>query len=243
VAEPVSPDATTLVLRVARRARAERRRARVHLRHRARSLWRHIHGVRASTYTTTLRHVRTRDQIPELLNRRGLLGTGVEIGVKRGRYSEFLLAHWRGRRLISVDPWQEYPKESDSGRVYQWPFEQLYVDTQHRLARFGDRSEIWRTTSVEAAERVDLASVDFLYIDARHDHDSVLEDIEAWYPKVRPGGIIAGHDYTNRDRKGWGVKSAVDEFFGARGLHVHVTAGRPRVVESHASWIVALPED
>ena len=56
--------------------------------------------------------------------------------------------------------------------------------------------------------------LDFVYIDALHYYEDVREDIELWYPKVRKGGILAGHDYLD----GWapnyvyGVKSAVDEF-------------------------------
>ena len=38
-------------------------------------------------------------------------------------------------------------------------------------------------------------SLDFVYIDARHDYDGCLEDIVAWYPKLKKGGLIAGHDF------------------------------------------------
>lgn len=51
-------------------------------------------------------------------------------------------------------------------------------------------------------------SIDFLFIDADHSYEGVKRDIQMWIPKVRSGGVIAGHDYD------WeGVKKAVDELF------------------------------
>ena len=80
-------------------------------------------------------------------------------------------------------------------------------------------------TSLEAAPLIPDHSLDFAYVDARHDYASVLEDLEAWFPKVKPGGILAGHDYADIEfgKNVFGVKSAVDEFFGARGIPVHCT--------------------
>jgi predicted O-methyltransferase YrrM len=37
-------------------------------------------------------------------------------------------------------------------------------------------------------------SLDMVYIDACHRYDDVLSDLERWWPKVKPGGILAGHD-------------------------------------------------
>ena len=98
-------------------------------------------------------------------------------------------------------------------------------------------------TSVEAAARVSDHSFDFVYIDARHDYESVKEDLEAWSAKVRPGGILAGHDYVDGDlpQGEFYVKSAVDEFFGARGIPVHSTEG-PSAVEMFPTWVVEVPE-
>ena len=181
-----------------------------------------------------------------MLNRRGLVGEAAEIGVKTGKYSDFLLEHWRGRKLTSIDPWLEAEPDEyvDRANVAQNEHERFYEETRRRLARHGARSEIVRSTSVEAARNVADASLDFVYIDARHDHDSVLEDLGAWYPKVRAGGIIAGHDYVDGTFPSgvFGVKSAVDEFFVARGIPVHATKGK-RPVEMFPSWLVEIPVD
>lgn len=182
-----------------------------------------------------------RTELPVLLNERGLTGRGAEIGVARGEFSEHILDRWQGRELISIDPWREFAPEvyADVTNVRQSAQDKSYEEASARLARFGDRSTIWRLTSLEAAERIDDGSLDFVYIDARHDYASVLEDIGAWYPKVRRGGIVAGHDYLDGEREQGihGVKSAVQEFFGARGHRVTSTF----FDSPWDSWLVVLP--
>lgn len=64
-------------------------------------------------------------------------------------------------------------------------------------------------SSVAAAELYPDNSVDFAFIDACHDYECVYADINAWYPKIRPGGYIAGHDYDHPNHPG--VKQAVCE--------------------------------
>jgi hypothetical protein len=198
------------------------------------------------TYRRTIARVPSRDELPALLNARGLHGRGAEIGVKVGRYSDRLLSNWDGDQLISIDPWLATDPDEyvDRSNVTQDEFDAFYEQARKRLNRHGERSEIWRMTSVEAAAKVPERSLDFVYIDARHDYESVREDLAAWCSKVRPGGILAGHDYVDGDlpEGRFYVKSAVDEFFGGRGIPVHGTEG-PSAVESFPTWIVEVPEE
>jgi hypothetical protein len=158
--------------------------------------------------------------------------------VRIGIFSETILQRWRGRTLISVDPWLEAEPDEVQDRT-QAEHEQFYEETVARLGKYGERSVIWRATSTEAAARVEAGSLDFVYLDARHDYESVKEDLEHWFDKVRPGGILAGHDYVDGTwgELSFGVKSAVDEFFGARGLPVKTTYAQTRP----ASWLVEVP--
>ena len=193
------------------------------------------------TYRSKRAVLPLRSEIPFLLNRRGLLGCGAEIGVQRGEFSEILLEHWRGAHLISVDPWQAAPPDEydDISNVSQDEHDAYHAETVERLARFGSRSTIWRQTGEEAAERIPHHSLDFVYLDARHDYDSVLSDLTDWYDKVRPGGIFAGHDYLDGHLASgeYGVRSAVDEFCRAKGLDVSATlADRP-----WRSWWLTVP--
>ena len=63
--------------------------------------------------------------------------------------------------------------------------------------------------SVTASMLYKDSSLDFVFIDAEHKYEFIIQDIKHWLPKVKPGGIIAGHDY------GWdGVTRAINEIFG-----------------------------
>jgi len=202
-----------------------------------------VSAMARATYVTTLDGVPTRDELPAVLEARGLRGVGVEVGVQTGLFSHHLLTHWGGRRLVSVDPWEAAPPGDyrDVANVDQATQDARYTETLRRLAVFGDRSQVVRARSVEAAGRFDDASLDFVYLDARHDHASVLADLHAWVPKVRPGGIVAGHNYLDGDlpEGTFGVKSAVDEYFGALGVPVAATT----MDLPWQSWLVAVPGD
>jgi hypothetical protein len=93
-------------------------------------------------------------------------------------------------------------------------------------------------TGDEAASRIPPGSLDFAYLDARHDRAAVAEDLRNWLPLVRAGGIFAGHDYVDGSfvNGEFGVRSAVDGFFGERGLRVGATfTDQPWV-----SWFVVV---
>lgn len=72
-----------------------------------------------------------------------------------------------------------------------------------------------RAASVDAAQAIAAASVDAVYIDANHQYASVRADIDAWLPKIRPGGYIGGHDY---GRAYQGVNQAANETFGEKNI-------------------------
>jgi predicted O-methyltransferase YrrM len=62
--------------------------------------------------------------------------------------------------------------------------------------------------SIEYVKLVKDQSIDFIYIDGNHQYSSVKEDILAWLPKIKNGGIISGHDYS------WpSVQQATNEIF------------------------------
>ena len=197
------------------------------------------------TYLQRLDRIPDREELPILLNKRNLHGIGAEIGVKKGLFSEYLLNNWDCAKLISIDPWLEDAPEDyvDKANVPQDQQEIFYNETVQRLSKFINNSLIWRMTSSEAAMKIDDYSLDFVYIDARHDYDSVMEDLSNWYHKVKPGGIIAGHDYVDGIFGGgvFGVKRAVDEFFLERDLRVYSTEGK-FPVEIFPSWIVEIPQ-
>lgn len=85
---------------------------------------------------------------------------------------------------------------------------------------FPGRYAIHRNYSVEVAQQFLQKSFnqplfDFIYLDARHDYDGIREDLEAWWPLLKPGGLFAGHDFIKDGLNAnglFGVQKAVTEF-------------------------------
>jgi len=76
-------------------------------------------------------------------------------------------------------------------------------------------------SSVEAAAQFDNESIAAVFIDADHTYDAVMEDLQSWFPKVRPGGMIFGHDYVpTHPVSRVNVVAAVDEFFRDKSLEL-----------------------
>lgn len=121
---------------------------------------------------------------------------GAEIGVEKGIYSEILLKANPDLKLFSIDPWKAsaYVAGIQGVDYRQKHFDECYKEAKNRLREY-DGCTIVRKTSLDAAERFKDASLDFVYIDGNHDFVNVTNDINVWQKKVRPGGIVAGHDY------------------------------------------------
>ena len=192
------------------------------------------------SYRWAVFYVPNRYHLPFMLNARGLFGDGAEVGVSRGDFSEHLLRYWRGRKLYSIDPWQEFPPDEyhDVANVSQGVQDENHRETVERLHVYGARSEIIRSTSAQAALCFRDGQLDVVYLDAQHHHEAVTQDLALWYPKVRKGGVLAGHDYVNGQMQqgAFGVKSAVDEFARERGLKLMISAEK-----DWPSWFVFIP--
>ena len=160
--------------------------------------------------------IKHRYELPEFLNENNLCGAGAEIGVSRGGFSAYLLEHWNGTLLYSVDSWIR--KDIDHGN-------NLYMEAKNKLQRHGDRSIVLTMTSLEASKVIEDSSLDFCFIDANHRRHRVSHDCNLWWPKIKNGGILCGHDYGSE------VKIAVDEFISSNKLDLHhdtgLTSGTP----------------
>lgn len=132
-----------------------------------------------------------RDNLPGLLKELGYK-TGVEIGVLSGDYSEKLCQANPELKLYGVDPYEAYSQHRN-----QQQLDEFYQQAKIKLAVFKNYHFV-RQPSIEAAKHFADDSLDFVYIDGAHDLLSVLADLNAWSPKVKPGGIISGHDYIRR---------------------------------------------
>jgi hypothetical protein len=116
---------------------------------------------------------------------------GAEIGVERGLNSEMMLQRNPTMRLHCIDPWRAY-------RGYKEPTVTRNLTIKHNdtLRRLAKYDVVYHETfSKHAARSIQPNSLDFVYIDGNHDLPWVMDDIIMWHERVRPGGIVAGHDY------------------------------------------------
>ncbi len=168
----------------------------------------------------------SRDEFGKLLNSFGLVGEAVEIGVLRGEFSRVLLDSWNGTRLHLVDPWRKIATGYvDIHNLPDLEHEECLKQTLKNLAPHAGRFAIHRSLSCETVRNFADDSLDFIYIDANHETSAVLQDLQAWFPKLRKGGILAGHDFLDGElpEGSFGVKSAVTQFAHERRLAICVT--------------------
>jgi len=166
---------------------------------------------------------------------------GAEVGVLGGSLSRKLLRDLPSLRLHMIDTWAGSGKGARSaGGPLGTP--ELYEQAMEFTAPYADRRIVHRCDSVEAAAAILDRSLDFVFIDADHRYESVVIDLDAWWPKVRAGGLFCGDDYQNADRLDpkngrmlCGVKQAVDEFVDRCGVSQLLT------VDEGPTWFLRLP--
>lgn len=184
----------------------------------------------------------TRDDFPELMNRWGLTGVGVEVGVYRGGFSSYILKHWDGV-LHLVDPWEYQPDKRDMLNTPDAPDNERLTRMAMQDHLANGRCVIHKAYSTTcAALWPEGQQVDWVYIDALHDYESCLDDLRAWAPIVKPGGALCGHDYLDHPPGGetdFGVVSAVRDWCTANGYDV----GRDVLTtteDGYPSWVIKL---
>jgi len=144
---------------------------------------------------------------------------GAEIGVRKGDMSAALLRGHSALKMLLVDPWTNFDSESYTFQTdpqfygrNRAEFEREYREALRNTKFAADRCVVMRELSVNAAQKVADGSLDFVFIDACHSYEGCKSDIEAWFPKLKIGGLLGGHDYFRPQYPREGVKRAVDEF-------------------------------
>lgn len=136
---------------------------------------------------------------------------GAEIGVAAGKYSRVFCWNIPDVHLYCIDPWQsdsndpcDYGEKNISNLAHAkkilQPFNVTFIEKN----------------SIMALDDFEDSSLDFVYIDANHSFDYVMQDLINWNKKVRSGGVVSGHDYYNI--KGFGVILAVDTYIKAHNI-------------------------
>jgi hypothetical protein len=149
---------------------------------------------------------------------------GAEIGVFRGQHAQSILNVVSA--LVSlhlIDPWYDFQKPEWNHTAGKWSGkgekisgDKIYNEVCQRFKN--SKCIVNRAPSIVAVKWFIESELDFVYIDGEHTHKAVLDDLRAWWPIVRKGGVVAGHDYNMP-----GVKNGVDEF--AKEMNVKIQTG------------------
>lgn len=138
-------------------------------------------------------------------------GTLVEIGVWKGKSLSYLCVE-AGKKspdisVVGIDTWQGSREHQNDPSVVQ---NTLFEEFSRNISPVASSLSVMKMPSLEAVGQFSDRSLDGVFIDGSHEYEDVKNDILAWAPKVRPGGILAGHDYVFF----WpGVIRAVNEMF------------------------------
>ena len=197
----------------------------------------------------------------------GAVKVTCEVGVWRGDFSRDIISHFQEdlEKHYLIDPWapqesEVYVDECNKSIEIQ---EEALASTKEKLSALGvdqNKLHFLRGLSSDMCHQIPDNSLDFCYIDARHDYLGCKEDINSFWPKVKSGKMLAGHDYLdakeatemlaklghvlNQDwslcydgsTNGGAVKGAVNEFAQENNLQVFVTYS-----DNWTSWAVLKP--
>ncbi len=152
-------------------------------------------------------------------------GEVAEIGVAEGDFSAQILAVAAPRRLHLIDPWEhqdraDYAKDNNN-------VPDAVQDARHDavLGRFSNEIgrgtvQVHRDYAEDALVFFAEAQLDWIYVDGMHTADAVYRDLTTYQHKVKPDGLIAGHDYTNHVQArswGFGVVEGVNRYVRESG--------------------------
>ena len=147
---------------------------------------------------------------------------GAEIGVNYGLFSHYMLKTIPNLSLLSIDPW--FTDKPDAKKARRTAYKTL---TPYK------NCQIIEKTSMMAACDVPDKSLDFVYIDGDHSFDAVMCDLIEWTKRVKPGGIVSGHDYL---KKYHGLRRVVDVYTRFHNIKFYLTEPQRRGADKYISF-------
>jgi predicted O-methyltransferase YrrM len=149
-------------------------------------------------------------------------GTYIELGVAAGAHALQILKTHESLYYLGIDAWEDHHNEAER------------VQVMKLLTPYQKRVVLWKMRFDQAAPLVSDKSVDLIYVDGyAHTGQEAGATLEDWWPKVKPGGIFAGHDYDVRYRP---TVEAVDAFARRHHVPVKIIHEKP-----YASWMIRKP--
>jgi len=141
----------------------------------------------------------------------------VEVGSWKGMSSCFMAVEiinsGKNIQFDCVDTWEFFDWFVD---IQKSAYENLYEIFLENIEPVKNNINVVKMISWEGASNYENESIDFVFIDAGHDYESVKKDLISWLPKVKKSGVIAGHDYYHKP-----VFDAVHELIGEKNINTN----------------------
>lgn len=179
-----------------------------------------------------------------LLSRLKTGGLAIEIGVWHGDFSGTILELIKPDKLVLIDPWAHIVDDSHTeafvGRTGSDKMDRIFKKVQNRFKEeiLAGKVSMIRDFSVPALKTFEDESISFAYVDGDHSYEGVKADLEALFPKMKNGGVMAFDDYHRRGWWGDGVIRAIHEFMGQHPTttRVRALAGAQIAIEKLEPW-------
>lgn len=136
-----------------------------------------------------------------------------ELGVAEGNFSQDICREWNPSKHYCVDNWAKIPDTRGDGNFPQEWHNMNYHAAIWKMYEYRHKVEFLKGITWEMARHIKDDSLDLCYVDANHSFEGVTQDIKAWFPKVKEGGVMAFHDYFMPQ---YGVLDSVHEFCRGR---------------------------
>ncbi|MBI5817469.1 MAG: class I SAM-dependent methyltransferase [Verrucomicrobia bacterium] len=165
---------------------------------------------------------------------------GAEVGVNLGQMAAQMFRAHRELHYTLIDRWgpvgRDTPCVRTDPKFYTRPdsdWDRFYARAMDATSFAADRRRVIRAPSADAARQVPDGRLDFVFIDADHSYEGCRDDIKAWLPKLKPGGLLSGHDFGRSAYPLEGVKPAVCEAAASLGLLIEN--------DIDLTWFIRLP--
>lgn len=160
---------------------------------------------------TRLHTIKSMQDIPDFLIETGLNNNLCELGVFEGAGIKTLVKS-NPKLLIGIDLWQDDNNWAVTDGMTQSKMDENYREALQLLELYPAVQYI-KDYTTNCADKFEDEYFDFIYVDADHSYEGCEADLINWWPKVKRGGILSGHDYFEAASKyKFGVIQAVDEF-------------------------------
>ena len=158
-----------------------------------------------------MEQIETRNELLRLLPKNMIIA---ELGVFTGRFSDTILSICEPKELHLVDTWEgEISCTDENDETVVIPDMSVAYNGVRQKYSNNSLVTLHRMTSQKMLESFDNNYFDFIYIDADHSYNATLRELTDWYPKIKNGGWVCGHDYFQSTDYPWvQCKRAIDEF-------------------------------